>query len=65
MKKHSKDYIDDLKWEIELRLAFRCAELEEAAEKEDKPFKCECLDPYKLSEEDVIELYEELTKDDV
>ena len=54
MKKEGHD-IDDLKYDIEIKMAGDCYSKEKKAVKSGKPFKCTCSDPYSWSDKEVLE----------
>jgi len=53
----------EMAYEIEMYYANQCWKQQVAAQKAGKTHKCTCPDPYKMSDEELVELYNELFGD--
>ena len=51
--------IEDMKYDIEITMANECYYKEKQAKKDGLEHKCTCEDPYKWSDEEVKEYWEE------
>ena len=54
--------IEDMKYDIEITMANECYYKEKQAKKDGLEHKCTCEDPYKWSDEEVKEYWEEHCK---
>jgi len=50
----------EMAYEIEMYYASQCRKKQIVAQKAEKTYECTCPDPYKMSDEELVELYNKL-----
>lgn len=55
--KPDSNEMDDLRWELEIKLAFACMDSEKTAKEKGLPFACGCPDPYAMTDDEVLNLF--------